>query len=72
MQIPDEAGTLCETVHIALVCMGKCTRIITPMLKSMLHHRQNPIHFHFIVGLSSMHTINKLFETWDLPDGKYK
>ncbi|XP_045453796.1 LARGE xylosyl- and glucuronyltransferase 2-like [Melitaea cinxia] len=70
-EIPDAAGTLCETVHIALVCMGKCTRIITPMLKSLLHHRQTQVHFHFIVGSGSMHTINKLFETWDIPDVKY-
>ncbi|CAG9571674.1 unnamed protein product [Danaus chrysippus] len=70
-EIPDAIGTLCETVHIALVCMGKCTRNITPMLKSLLHHRQNPIHFHFIVGPGSMQTLNKLFETWDLPDVKY-
>ncbi|OWR51287.1 Glycosyltransferase protein LARGE1 [Danaus plexippus plexippus] len=70
-EIPDVVGTLCETVHIALVCMGKCTRNITPMLKSLLHHRQNPIHFHFVVDPESMRTLNKLFETWDLPDVKY-
>ncbi|XP_047539098.1 xylosyl- and glucuronyltransferase LARGE2s-like [Vanessa atalanta] len=70
-EIPDAVGTLCETVHIALVCMGKCTRIITPMLKSLLHHRQNPVHFHFIVGSGSAQTITKLFDSWDLPDVKY-
>ncbi|KPJ18829.1 Glycosyltransferase-like protein LARGE1 [Papilio machaon] len=70
-EIPDEAGTLCETVHIALVCMGKCTRIIMPMLKSLLQHRQNPIHFHFIVDTAADQTISKLFDTWDLPDVKY-
>ncbi|KAG6459736.1 hypothetical protein O3G_MSEX011570 [Manduca sexta] len=69
--IPDTIGTLCETIHIALVCMGKCTRLITPMLKSMFHHRQNPLHFHMIVDLGSQHTITKLFDTWDLPDVKY-
>ncbi|CAH0591403.1 unnamed protein product [Chrysodeixis includens] len=69
--IPDAIGTLCETVHIAIVCMGKCTRLITPMLKSMLHHRQNPIHFHLVVDTSSQHTFTKLFDTWDLPDVKY-
>ncbi|XP_041969668.1 LARGE xylosyl- and glucuronyltransferase 2-like [Aricia agestis] len=70
-EIPDSVGTLCETVHVSLVCMGKCMRLITPMLKSILHHRQNPIHFHFIVDAPSQHTINKLFDTWDLPDVKY-
>ncbi|XP_013171453.1 PREDICTED: glycosyltransferase-like protein LARGE2 isoform X2 [Papilio xuthus] len=70
-EIPDEVGTLCETVHIALVCMGKCTRIIMPMLKSLLQHRQNPIHFHFIVDTAAGQTISKLFDTWDLPDVKY-
>ncbi|XP_047027691.1 xylosyl- and glucuronyltransferase LARGE2s-like [Helicoverpa zea] len=69
--IPDAVGTLCETVHIALVCMGKCTRQITPMIKSLMHHRQNPIHFHFVVDSRSHVTINKLFDTWDLPDVKY-
>ncbi|XP_068623154.1 xylosyl- and glucuronyltransferase LARGE2s-like [Battus philenor] len=69
--IPDAVGTLCETIHIALVCMGKCTRNIMPMLKSLLQHRQNPIHFHFIVDSSSLQTTSKLFDTWDLPDVKY-
>ncbi|CAH0397182.1 unnamed protein product [Chilo suppressalis] len=69
--IPDAFGTVCETVHVALVCMGKCMRLITPMLKSLLHHRQNPIHFHFIVDGSSQHTTEILFESWDLPDVKY-
>ncbi|CAH0664074.1 unnamed protein product [Spodoptera exigua] len=69
--IPDAVGTLCETVHIALVCMGKCSRQITPMIKSLMHHRQNPIHFHFVVDTNSHRTINMLFDTWDLPDVKY-
>ncbi|CAB3225466.1 unnamed protein product [Arctia plantaginis] len=68
---PAALGTLCETVDIALVCMGKCTRLITPMLKSLLHHRQNPLHFHFVVDSTSQHAISVLFDTWDLPDVKY-
>lgn len=69
LQIPDVAGTICETVHVALVCMGKCSRNITPMLKSLLHHRQNPLHFHVIVDNMSEQTIGTLFDMWDLPDG---
>lgn len=49
--------------------MGKCSRQITPMLKSLLRHRQNQIHFHMIVDAASQHTTSKLFDTWDLPDG---
>ncbi|GBP77886.1 LARGE xylosyl- and glucuronyltransferase 1 [Eumeta japonica] len=69
--IPDESGTICETIHVALVCMGKCTRLVIPMLKSLLNHRQNPIHFHFIVDSTSQLPTSKLFDTWDLPDVKY-
>ncbi|KAL4706703.1 hypothetical protein ACJJTC_014458 [Scirpophaga incertulas] len=69
--IPDAIGTLCETIHIALVCMGKCMRLITPMMKSLLHHRQNPLHFHFIVDGTAQHIAETLFNTWDLPDVKY-
>ncbi|XP_059046697.1 xylosyl- and glucuronyltransferase LARGE2s-like [Achroia grisella] len=69
--IPDSIGTLCETVHIAMVCMGKCMRLVTPMIKSLLHHRQNPLHFHFIVDSTSQEITNILFDTWDLPDVKY-
>ncbi|XP_026751626.1 xylosyl- and glucuronyltransferase LARGE2s-like [Galleria mellonella] len=69
--IPDTMGTLCETVHIAMVCMGKCMRLVTPMIKSLLHHRQNPLHFHFIVDGTSQEITNILFDTWDLPDVKY-
>ncbi|XP_063384625.1 xylosyl- and glucuronyltransferase LARGE2s-like isoform X2 [Cydia fagiglandana] len=69
--IPDAPGTLCETIHVALVCMSKCPRIVSPMLKSLLHHRQNPVHFHLIVDVVSEHTTSHLFETWDLPDVQY-
>ncbi|XP_063366135.1 xylosyl- and glucuronyltransferase LARGE2s-like [Cydia amplana] len=69
--IPDAPGTLCETIHVALVCMSKCPRIVSPMLKSLLHHRQNPVHFHLIVDVVSEHTTKHLFETWDLPDVQY-
>ncbi|XP_047998771.1 xylosyl- and glucuronyltransferase LARGE1-like [Leguminivora glycinivorella] len=69
--IPDAPGTLCETIHVALVCMSKCPRIVSPMLKSLLHHRQNPVHFHLIVDVVSEHTTRHLFETWDLPDVQY-
>ncbi|XP_062528123.1 xylosyl- and glucuronyltransferase LARGE2s isoform X2 [Bombyx mori] len=69
--IPDSIGTLCETIHIALVCMGKCTRLITPMFKSLLHNRQNPLHFHMVVDNTAEHTVAVLFDTWMLPDVKY-
>ncbi|XP_026331083.1 LARGE xylosyl- and glucuronyltransferase 1-like [Hyposmocoma kahamanoa] len=66
-----DEGALCETIHLSLVCMGQCTRHITPMLKSLLHHRQNPLHFHLIVDFASEKMLNKFFDTWDLPDVKY-
>ncbi|XP_013191389.2 xylosyl- and glucuronyltransferase LARGE1 isoform X2 [Amyelois transitella] len=69
-EIPD-VGNLCETVHLSLICMGKCMQLVTPMLKSLLHHRQNPIHFHIIVDGSTEHIIKEFFRTWDLPDVKY-
>ncbi|XP_049878652.1 xylosyl- and glucuronyltransferase LARGE2-like [Pectinophora gossypiella] len=70
-EIPDSPGTICETIHISLVCMGKCGQNITPMLKSLLYHRLNPIHFHLIVDTISQEFFSKLFDTWDLPDVNY-
>ncbi|XP_053616266.1 xylosyl- and glucuronyltransferase LARGE1-like isoform X2 [Plodia interpunctella] len=69
--IPESTGSLCETVHVSFICMGKCMQVVTPMLKSLLHHRQNPIHFHLIVDGSTEKIINELFRTWDLDDVKY-
>lgn len=51
--------------------MGKCTRLITPMFKSLLHNRQNPLHFHMVVDNTAEHTVAVLFDTWMLPDVKY-
>ncbi|KAJ2945231.1 hypothetical protein O0L34_g9302 [Tuta absoluta] len=69
-EMQDSAGTLCETIHLSLMCMGKCGHNITPMLKSLLHHRQNPLHFHLIVDTKTEKVIRTLFKTWSLPDVK--
>lgn len=65
---PKEYSTLCETIHIALICLNKCTQQLTPMLKSLLHYRQNPLYLHFVVDTVSGKTITELFNTWELPD----
>lgn len=70
-QVHKEYAVLCEIIHISLICMNKCAQQLIPMIKSLLHHRQNPLHFHFIVDSVSERTISELFSTWDLPDGMF-
>lgn len=70
--VPKPKNGLCETIHVAFVCMHKCTRYVIPMLKSLLYHRQNPIHFHIMVDDQSEISTKTLFDSWDLPDVKYK
>lgn len=49
--------------------MGRGNSLIIHMLKSLLYHRQNPLHFHIVVNSGTQRDISEIFERWDVPDG---
>ncbi|KFQ33943.1 Glycosyltransferase-like LARGE2, partial [Mesitornis unicolor] len=51
----------CELLHVAIVCAGhNASRDVVTLVKSILFHRKNPLHFHFI-------TDSTLFQSWMVP-----
>ncbi|XP_006824280.1 xylosyl- and glucuronyltransferase LARGE2s-like [Saccoglossus kowalevskii] len=59
----------CETLHF-LICVPEleAVRSLSVLVKSVIIHRVNPLHFHFVINdLQVNITIHKLFETWRLP-----
>lgn len=61
----------CQILHIAIVCAGyKETRRVVTLVKSILFHRENPLHFHFISDAGGRHVLHVLFKTWSLQNVK--
>ncbi|XP_009893977.1 PREDICTED: glycosyltransferase-like protein LARGE2 [Charadrius vociferus] len=55
----------CELLHVAIVCAGhNASRDVVTLVKSILFHRRNPLHFHFITD-SVAHQIQTL--SWMVP-----
>ena len=57
----------CETLHIAIAVAGR-TRDTLLLLKSLLLHRQSPLHLHFVVPNDFIGKVTaKFMTTWKLP-----
>jgi len=55
----------CEVIHIAVVCAGhSASRQVVTLIKSILFHRRNPLHFHFISDAVAKKILTVLFKTW--------
>uniref|UniRef100_A0A8C6KLA9 LARGE xylosyl- and glucuronyltransferase 1 n=1 Tax=Nothobranchius furzeri TaxID=105023 RepID=A0A8C6KLA9_NOTFU len=58
----------CETIHVAIVCAGyNASRDVVTLVKSVLFHRRNPLHFHVITDSIAQHILSSLFHTWMVP-----
>uniref|UniRef100_A0AAR2JT64 LARGE xylosyl- and glucuronyltransferase 1 n=1 Tax=Pygocentrus nattereri TaxID=42514 RepID=A0AAR2JT64_PYGNA len=58
----------CETIHMAIVCAGyNASRDVVTLVKSVLFHRRNPLHFHFITDSIAQQILASLFRTWMVP-----
>uniref|UniRef100_A0A668TPJ9 LARGE xylosyl- and glucuronyltransferase 1 n=1 Tax=Oreochromis aureus TaxID=47969 RepID=A0A668TPJ9_OREAU len=58
----------CETIHVAIVCAGyNASRDVVTLVKSVLFHRRNPLHFHFITDSIAQQILSSLFHTWMVP-----
>lgn len=61
----------CEVIHIAVVCAGhSASRQVVTLIKSILFHRRNPLHFHFISDAIAEKILTVLFKTWEITAGK--
>ena len=59
----------CEIIHIVIVCAGyNSSRSVVTLIKSILFHRKNPLHFHFISNSISQLILQTLFRTWTVPE----
>lgn len=58
----------CELIHVACVCAGHNTsRDVVTLVKSILFHRRNPLHFHFITDTVAHRILSSLFRSWMVP-----
>uniref|UniRef100_A0A8B9HBC3 LARGE xylosyl- and glucuronyltransferase 1 n=1 Tax=Astyanax mexicanus TaxID=7994 RepID=A0A8B9HBC3_ASTMX len=58
----------CETIHVAIVCAGyNASRDVVTLVKSVLFHRRNPLHLHFITDSIAQQILASLFHTWMVP-----
>lgn len=58
----------CEVVHVAIVCAGyNASRSVVTLFKSILFYRRNPLHFHLLADSVAQIVLQKLFQTWSIP-----
>ncbi|KAM9545765.1 xylosyl- and glucuronyltransferase LARGE2s-like isoform 1-T9 [Salvelinus alpinus] len=58
----------CELIHVACVCAGdNASRDVVTLVKSILFHRRNPLHFHFITDAVANQILSSLFQSWMVP-----
>nr|XP_061809325.1 xylosyl- and glucuronyltransferase LARGE1-like isoform X2 [Nerophis lumbriciformis] len=66
--VQQPAVDKCETIHVAIVCAGyNASRDVVTLVKSVLFHRRNPLHFHFITDSIAQQILSSLFHTWMVP-----
>lgn len=57
----------CEVIQIAIVCAGhSSSRQVVTLIKSILFHRRNPLHLHFISDAVAEKILTVLFQTWSI------
>lgn len=63
----------CEVVHVAIVCAGyNASRSVVTLFKSILFYRRNPLHFHLLADSVAQIVLQKLFQTWSIPQGTFQ
>ncbi|KAK0152387.1 LARGE xylosyl- and glucuronyltransferase 2 [Merluccius polli] len=57
-----------QLIHVACVCAGhNASRDVVTLVKSILFHRRNPLHFHFITDTVAHRILSTLFQSWMVP-----
>ncbi|XP_056657863.1 xylosyl- and glucuronyltransferase LARGE2 isoform X2 [Monodelphis domestica] len=58
----------CQLLHVAIVCAGhNSSRDVVTLVKSILFHRKNPLHFHLVTDTVARSILETLFSTWMVP-----
>ncbi|KFO18427.1 Glycosyltransferase-like protein LARGE1 [Fukomys damarensis] len=64
----EREGLEARTIHVAIVCAGyNASRDVVTLVKSVLFHRRNPLHFHLIADAIAEQILATLFRTWMVP-----
>uniref|UniRef100_A0A4X2KPW2 LARGE xylosyl- and glucuronyltransferase 2 n=1 Tax=Vombatus ursinus TaxID=29139 RepID=A0A4X2KPW2_VOMUR len=57
-----------QLLHVAIVCAGhNSSRDVVTLVKSILFHRKNPLHFHLVTDGVARNILETLFHTWMVP-----
>ena len=60
-----------QVIQIAIVCAGhSSSRQVVTLIKSILFHRRNPLHLHFISDAVAEKILTVLFQTWSITAGE--
>ncbi|XP_039767241.1 LARGE xylosyl- and glucuronyltransferase 2 [Ornithorhynchus anatinus] len=58
----------CQLLHVAIVCAGhNSSRDAVTLVKSILFHRKNPLHFHLVTDAVARLILETLFRSWMVP-----
>uniref|UniRef100_A0AAX7VSM5 LARGE xylosyl- and glucuronyltransferase 2 n=1 Tax=Astatotilapia calliptera TaxID=8154 RepID=A0AAX7VSM5_ASTCA len=64
----SECREIIYLIHVACVCAGhNASRDVVTLVKSVLFHRRNPLHFHFITDTVANRILSSLFQSWMVP-----
>uniref|UniRef100_A0A669BDM0 LARGE xylosyl- and glucuronyltransferase 2 n=1 Tax=Oreochromis niloticus TaxID=8128 RepID=A0A669BDM0_ORENI len=66
--LKSECCEIIYLIHVACVCAGhNASRDVVTLVKSVLFHRRNPLHFHFITDTVANRILSSLFQSWMVP-----
>ena len=66
--VENNAVVRCDTVHVAVACVGsKGSRMLSTLVKSLLFYRTTPLHLHLITDSTAEFILKHLFQTWSIP-----
>uniref|UniRef100_A0A8C4NRF4 Glycosyltransferase-like protein LARGE2 n=1 Tax=Dicentrarchus labrax TaxID=13489 RepID=A0A8C4NRF4_DICLA len=67
-EVTDLSSLCPQLIHVACVCAGhNASRDVVTLVKSVLFHRRNPLHFHFITDTVANRILSSLFQSWMVP-----
>ena len=67
VKVTSSSGN-CDVIQVAIVCAGyNSSRSVVTLIKSILFHRKNPLHFHFVSDSAAQSILETLFTSWDVP-----
>lgn len=68
VKVTSSSSGNCDVIQVAIVCAGyNSSRSVVTLIKSILFHRKNPLHFHFISDSAAQSILETLFTSWDVP-----